>query len=212
MSASGTPYQFSTEWFAKTATHWPALFKAIAWNAEKPQVIVEIGSYEGASACWMLEHLMKHPDSRLYCLDTFAGSIEHTARQRENLEQRFKQNIALTGKAQQVEALIGRSDDGLVKLLSRGIKADFVYVDGSHKTADVLTDSVLAWKLLKPGGLLVFDDYLWPVYQDQPLLNPKMAIDAFINCHMNQVRYISVAQRSQFCVLKAAQATEHPTR
>lgn len=212
MTGKPPTYQFSTNWFSQSATHWPALFQAIAWDARKPHVIVEIGSYEGASACWMLDHLLLHPESRLYCLDTFEGGIEHSAKQLKNLEQHFRQNIALTGKAQQVETLVGRSDDGLVQLLARKIQADFIYVDGSHKAADVLTDAVLAWKLLKPGGLMVFDDYLWPLYQDQPLLNPKMAIDAFINCHMNQVRHITGPQRSQFCVLKTANPAEPPTR
>ena len=207
---TGRPYQFSTNWFSKTATHWPALFKTVAWNPAKPAVAVEIGSYEGASACWMLENLLGHPDSRLYCLDTFEGSMEHTALQRANLEQRFRQNITLTGKAQQVETLVGRSDDGLLQLLARKVQADFVYIDGSHRAAEVMSDAVLAWKLLKPGGLLIFDDSLWPVYQNQPLLNPKMAIDAVINCHMDQIHYISVPQRSQFCVIKVIRPIEPP--
>ncbi len=206
MNKPQKPYRFTTTWFAKAAAYWPRLFKTIAWNAAHPSVIVEIGSFEGASACWILDNLMQHPDARLYCLDTFEGGIEHTAEQRQSIEQRFRHNIALTGKAQQVETLVGRSDNGLVQLLSRGVQADFIYVDGSHQAADVLTDAVLAWKLLKPGGLLVFDDYLWPMYQNRPLLNPKIAIDAFVNCHMNQVRYIAVPQATQFCVLKAGAA------
>lgn len=173
MTGNHPPCRFSTNWFNQSAAHWPALFKAIAWEVNKPSVIVEIGSYEGASACWMLDHLLLHRDSRLYCLDTFKGSIEHAAELRQNLEQQFRHNIALTGKMNQVETLIGRSEDGLITLLARYVAADFVYVDGSHQVADVLTDAVLAWKLLKPGGLLIFDDYLWPKYKNQPLLNPK---------------------------------------
>lgn len=212
MNGNHPPYRFSTNWFKQSAAHWPALFKAIAWDVNKPAVIVEIGSYEGASACWMLDHLLLHPDSRLYCLDTFQGSIEHTAEMRQNLEQQFRQNIALTGRMNQVETLIGRSEDSLITLLARHVAADFVYVDGSHQAADVLTDAVLAWKLLKPGGLLIFDDYLWPKYKNQPLLNPKMAIDAFINCHMDQISYIVGSQQSQFCVLKVATPAGPPTR
>ncbi len=38
---------------------------------------------------------------------------------------------------------------------------DVVYVDASHMAGDVLSDAVLAWKLLAPGGIMIFDDYAW---------------------------------------------------
>jgi hypothetical protein len=33
--------------------------------------------------------------------------------------------------------------------------------DGSHRARDVLEDAVLSWPLLKVGGIMLFDDYLW---------------------------------------------------
>jgi predicted O-methyltransferase YrrM len=43
----------------------------------------------------------------------------------------------------------------------------------------VLRDALLAWRLLKPGGIIAFDDYLWEdprgiAYQ------PKWSIDTFV--------------------------------
>lgn len=204
MADEKTPYQFSNTWFLQAASYWPVLFRKIGWNPLRPSVIVEIGSFEGRSACWILENLMHSPESRLYCIDTFEGSMEHSPGQLQNLHARFTGNIALTGKQGQVQVCAGRSDDMLLKLIAQGLQADFIYVDGSHQAADVLTDAVLSWKLLKPGGLLIFDDYLWPINQDRPLMNPKMAIDAFVNCHLDRVRYVHVPQTSQFCLLKAA--------
>jgi predicted O-methyltransferase YrrM len=198
-----TAYEFTNTWFVQAASHWPVLFKKIGWNTERPSVIVEIGSFEGRSTCWILDNLIRNPESIIYCIDTFEGGVEHTGAQACGLYERFMHNVKLTGKAQQVNACLGRSDQMLMRLISREVQADFVYVDGSHQAADVLSDAVLGWKLLKPGGLLVFDDYLWPLYQDQPLLNPKIAIDAFVNCHLDQIRYVHVAQASQFCLLKA---------
>lgn len=43
---------------------------------------------------------------------------------------------------------------------------DFYYVDGSHVAPDVMADAVLGWRLLKPGGIMVFDDYEWGAYRD----------------------------------------------
>jgi len=38
---------------------------------------------------------------------------------------------------------------------------DFIYIDGDHTAEGVLQDAVLAWRLLKAGGIMAFDDYLW---------------------------------------------------
>ena len=35
---------------------------------------------------------------------------------------------------------------------------DFIYVDASHRAPDVLLDAVLAFQLLRIGGLIIFDD------------------------------------------------------
>ena len=57
---------------------------------------------------------------------------------------------------------------------------DFIYVDGSHQAPDVLCDAVMAWRVLRDGGVMVFDDYLWGDPR-MPLHRPKVAIDAFMN-------------------------------
>lgn len=57
---------------------------------------------------------------------------------------------------------------------------NFIYIDGSHIARDVLTDACMAWPLLTPGGIVVFDDYPWGEARDI-LHRPKLAIDAFVN-------------------------------
>lgn len=58
---------------------------------------------------------------------------------------------------------------------------DFVYIDGSHTSRNVLFDSIRAWIALKPGGIMVWDDYQWRINELPRLECPKMAIDAFLN-------------------------------
>jgi predicted O-methyltransferase YrrM len=38
---------------------------------------------------------------------------------------------------------------------------DLIYVDGSHQASDVLTDSIITFQLLRVGGVMTFDDYVW---------------------------------------------------
>lgn len=50
---------------------------------------------------------------------------------------------------------------------------DFVYVDGNHSTVGVMSDALLAWRVLKVNGVVIFDDY-------GGICNVKVALDAFI--------------------------------
>ncbi len=44
-----------------------------------------------------------------------------------------------------------------VQDLNGRLASQVIYVDGSHKARDVIADAVLAWALLRPGGILIFD-------------------------------------------------------
>ena len=58
----------------------------------------------------------------------------------------------------------------------------------------MLTDAVLAFQLLRVGGIIIFDDYLWRLEPDgrqDPLNMPKPAIDLFINIFQRKLRVIS---------------------
>jgi hypothetical protein len=82
----------------------------------------------------------------------------------------------------------GRRPGAQISLLT-----NFISVDGSHQAADVLADAVLAFRLLRGGGVMAFDDYLWaPVRRGSgnPLLTPKAAVDAFTTIHAQQMRII----------------------
>jgi hypothetical protein len=92
---------------------------------------------------------------------------------------------------------------------------DIIYINGSHRAADVLGDAVLSWELLKPGGIMIFDDYcldgsdLGPDEAALPLeLVPKSAIDAFLLTYGSKLdilhRYYQVAvqKRPPLCCEK----------
>jgi hypothetical protein len=52
---------------------------------------------------------------------------------------------------------------------------------------------------LKNGGIMIFDDYEWDLYEDQAL-NPRIAIDAWLRCFAGQ--YELIHQGYQVCVRK----------
>jgi predicted O-methyltransferase YrrM len=85
----------------------------------------------------------------------------------------FKANVG-----DKVEWRKGYSHDILMDLIKEGRKFDFIYVDGSHQGKDVLLDAMLSDRLLVSGGIMLFDDYLWPAKLPEHH-KPKMGIDIF---------------------------------
>jgi len=66
---------------------------------------------------------------------------------------------------------------------------------------------VLAFRLLRVGGVMVFDDYLWSMetaLQADPLNMPKPAIDAFATIFMRKVRVLPDLPNAQCFVEKIA--------
>lgn len=189
-------YTFTNTWFAGVKTIWDSFIPIV-----KPQKICEIGSYEGASACYLIDTLASTYNIELHCIDTWNGGIEHDKdgfahADMNEVEARFHQNIskAISVANNKVELTIHKelSDFALARLLSNGRRNyfDLIYIDGSHQASDVLCDAVLAFKLLKVGGHIIFDDYLWsePLpYGKDPLRCPKPAIDAFINLNFRKL-------------------------
>jgi hypothetical protein len=144
--------------------------------------LLEVGCWEGRASCWFLEQVLVHSSSKLTCVDTFAGSVEHQANfpadYLQSIEARFDRNIAKTDAAHKVEKRVGKS-----QVVMRSLPLnhyDVIYIDGSHVMSDVLTDGVLGWDLLKVGGLMLFDDYDFGLrFPDQ---NTQQGIDAFLVC------------------------------
>jgi predicted O-methyltransferase YrrM len=165
-------YEFSSDWVSENVRHWE---QVLAPMKGKPAVkALEIGSFEGRSALWFLENVLTDPTSSITCVDVFDNAV---------VEARYDKNIAISGVPNKVIKVKARSDDAL-KRFSSGTY-DFIYIDGSHVARDVLVDAVLAWELLKPDGVVIFDDYEWVGFG--PRLGrhktPKLAINAFLEVY-----------------------------
>ena len=69
-------------------------------------------------------------------------------------------------------------------------QADFIYIDGDHFAVSVIEDAVCAWRQLKVGGIMAFDDYsdLGSEFE-----HPHLAVDAFVSIYANRVEVLSRA-------------------
>ena len=192
-------YEFTNDWFTKVAEdNWKILIPQV-----NPKKVLEIGSYEGAATSFIINNV--NDCEEIFCIDTWEGGVEHGKMDAKSIsmkhvEKRFDKNIEIAIKeAKSIvnnKKIKARSDDALINLLSEGKKNyfDFIYVDGSHQAPDVLLDAILSFRLLRVGGVIAFDDYLWSEELESgrdPLRCPKPAIDAFTNLYLRKIDILS---------------------
>ncbi len=171
-------YRFSTDWVSANQGMWSTVLGPFKGKANIQGL--EIGSFEGRSAIWFLENILNQPGSTLTCIDIFDPEFEAT----------FDHNIAQFPEPERVIKIKAASQHALPTLKPNYF--DFAYIDGSHDATDVLTDVILTWPLLKPGAVIIFDDYgykglgAWV----RPEKTPRIAIDAFLRIYEKHVEVL----------------------
>jgi predicted O-methyltransferase YrrM len=176
-----TEYTFTQDWFSHNIPLWEQLATMLPGTPGQRNFL-EIGSFEGRSAIWMAENMMIENDT-LRCVDTWEGSEEHSAETVQGIEDRFRHNLVVAAKKLPRRRIVQSKEQStahLARAIDQEVSYDFVYIDGSHIARDVMTDACMAWPLLKKGGLMVFDDYLWGENRDI-LHRPRLAVDMFVN-------------------------------
>ncbi len=185
---------FPNSWSFGARAVWDQILRQL-----QPKRVLEVGSFEGQSACYLIKAIGAQRGGQIHCIDTWLDTGEYAGVKMAEVEQRFLKNTqaARQSTPHPVELILHkqRSDISLAKLFTHGHEGlfDFIYIDGSHQAPDVLADAVLAFRLLRKGGVMAFDDYLWS--ENLPggpdlLRMPKSAIDAFINIHIRQLRVV----------------------
>ena len=155
--------------------------QSIFIDPSKKRQIVEIGVYEGASSCFWSDFYLDHEESSLISIDPFTGSEEHL-KNPENyagltrLERTARENIAKSKNCGKVEVIKGLSQHVFADLDARfGPEPwiDVLYIDGAHDSVSVARDIVLYVPMVKPGGVVFFDDYAHP--------DVRRAVDGSLN-------------------------------
>jgi predicted O-methyltransferase YrrM len=139
---------------------------------------------------WVLENVLTHPSAKATALDIFP----------DDLQERFTRNIQKSGFADKVSVIKGGSQIVLRDLPPAS--CDIIYIDGDHSAPAVLADALYSWPLLKEGGILIFDDYLYKIEERPPEKRPKISIDAFASSFREYIDTLSMEK--QFIVRKKA--------
>lgn len=170
---SGTDTRFQTDWVSRHETIWAKYMRP--WRGAANVQMLEIGSKEGRSALWFLQNILTHPSAAITCVDIFYH---------REIEVNFEHNVQVAGVGSRVIKIKGKSQE-VLRVLRQNFY-DLIYVDGGHRADDVYADALLGWPLLKAGGLMIFDDYLWNL-KEPPEERPQMGVDRFIEEHREQL-------------------------
>jgi predicted O-methyltransferase YrrM len=191
MTAPNADYEFTSDWTTSRLPVWRLHVEPLRGL---PVRTLELGCYEGRTSVWFLQNVLTHPLATLTVVDTFLGSEESGAPPVERMLERFQRNVQLTDAAVKVRILRSSTVHALAQLLNENTSVnafDLIYVDASHRADDVITDAVLSFRLLKPGGLLIFDDYEWE-WGPSILDRPKIAIDAFMTIFQRSFTVVDI--------------------
>jgi predicted O-methyltransferase YrrM len=178
----GLQFSAGCDWTTPRVHHWQRWLGHLVGT---PCVGLEVGVYEGRSSAWFLENICTHPTSHLFAVDPWAAKSEANRGAIERSEHGRRYGFF----ALEAERLFA------TWLSHRTARFDFVYLDGAKEAAKELEHTVMIWPLLKPGGILIWDDYHWQwtasCKSPRPHLPPGPGIDAFLAAYAPEIEVIA---------------------
>jgi len=164
------------DWFT-----YPGLYKQAVQQFTDGN-FVEVGSWKGRSAAFLgVEIINSGKPIKLYCVDTWKGSLEHQGLdciKNDSLYHEFIINtksidsVIIPVRMPSLEAAMQFEDNSI----------DFVFLDASHEYEDIKADIEAWYPKVKPGGLFAGHDYGWPGVQravnEFAALNDKIILDS----------------------------------
>lgn len=160
--------------------------------------VLEVGLSEGRSSLWILENI--EPD-KWVGIDPWKAGRKHHVKSVQQSEKNFWHNIVVSGALLDLDRYhngavpagrlfrFGHSQCYVAKATSQDFlrhdidehfedhSVSLLCVDGDHSSQATITDLVLGWRKLKPGGYITVDDFDRRWHQGRP--NVHEAVLAF---------------------------------
>ncbi|XP_047947387.1 uncharacterized protein LOC125193600 [Salvia hispanica] len=136
----------------------------------RPRVIIEVGTFLGASATHMARLTRRMGlQTLIVCIDDFRGwpgyyDQEKSAKMLNGdsmLLFQFMYNVQKANATDSILFLPFSTNTALGGLCSWGVYGDLIEVDAAHDFHSAWMDINNAYKILRPGGVLFGHDYAW---------------------------------------------------
>lgn len=164
----------------------------------KPRLIIEVGSWKGASSLEMAEQIRGLGlSTRIVCVDTWLGALEFWTDQSDpqrylSLQLRhgypavyyqFLANVCHKGFQDLIVPFPQTASTAAVWFRCFGINADMIYLDASHEEEDVYQDLRNYWEIVSSAGIIFGDDYSWD--------GVRLAVERFANEEKRKISFVS---------------------
>ena len=178
--------KFTVDWFTNNVPIWQRYLVPAFADRKGTVRALEIGSYEGRSALWLLDNVLVSPRSSVTCVDDFREvAPATTAAGVRDVRAAFSRNTAAYGD--RIKLVEEPAERALRKMFPAEEEAfSIVYIDATKDSRFVLEQAVLAFPLLKKNGFMVFDDYTSSPEHDGSC--PKQGIDAFLDVYAPYIK------------------------
>lgn len=167
---------FTADWFSGNIPVWEKIVLP-RLPIHRPRRLLELGCHEGKATSWMLDNAIRDGDE-MVCVDQW-----HNA----EVEKRFDGNVG-----DRVTKIKSKTWPALLAMVMEEQQFDCIYVDADHSGRAIMEDAMLSWHLLPPGGVIVFDDYTWPIPTKWAMnaLPPAVGVDAFLSVYGLELRLL----------------------
>ena len=149
----GYNFEFTRRWFLhRNLTTWSTFLPdRFPFGSVK---MVQIGVFEGMDLIWCLQNILCDARSKVWAIDPWLPTTKLNADTMEAVCNRAQKNLSYW--KEKVKIRRGLSAEILPSLTTG--QFDLVVIDGDHNTDPVYFDALQAFRLLKPGGWMIFDD------------------------------------------------------
>lgn len=135
------------------------------------RVVVEVGSFCGASACFIGEYIKKNKiPAVIICVDTWCGDINMWLKsdfstimnKPDGQPKLFENFISTVRRYNMQDVIVPLRVSSVVAARMLAVlkyKIDIVYLDSAHEAGETFMELNLYYDLLKKGGVIFGDDY-----------------------------------------------------
>jgi len=177
-----------------------AILYALAFASQISGDVVEIGSWQGRSTCFLAQACRDSGNGIVRAIDHFKGTPGNEVHYRvqnedlSDLESNFRRNVAGAGLSDFVKLYNMTSLQAVQRYVEDFADIRMLFIDGDHSYESVSEDIRRFAARLKPDGVIVFDDYhsdgpgVVQAVEEQILSNPKFG-------HFTQFQGILIARK-----------------
>ena len=196
------------QWTQLTDEKLEQAWALLPYRGRRARLVVEVGSFLGRSSVRIAQWLKRREAAAaaageaasvvpLLCIDTWLGDLGMLLGQiyPEEMGRRFGHstlyhvwlsNMIAMNLTERVLPLVAPSLLGARALEFLRLAADVIYLDSAHEQRETFMELTSFWPLVRPGGLLIGDDFNWKAVSHDTQLFARthnLTVRSFDGCH-----------------------------